>query len=1140
MARGQVLSNWRHVRLPVSDTLRLDTLSIVPGSLLIRLPGGDSLLADSYIVDFPAARLVFVRKPDADTILADFRVFLENFVKPVFHKDPALITEVPEIIGNPFVYNPSGNTASIFDFGGLDYNGSFARGLSFGNAQDVVLNSSFNLQLSGNLGGGLMLRAAMTDNNLPIQPEGNTQQIQDFDKVYITLEKGTSRLTAGDFELFRPKSYFMNFNKKLLGAHFSTTFPAGENGKNTLELAGAMSKGIYARNSFMGQEGNQGPYRLKGNNGEAFIIVLAGTERVYMDGELLTRGSDYDYVIDYNLGEITFTPNRLVTKDKRIEVEFEYSVQNYFRSMLYASEQWQTGAHRFHFNIFNEQDSKNQPVVQELDSLSRKVLFQAGDDPLQAVLPGWDSTGFDPNQKMYRLVDTTVGFITYDSVWVYSRNPDSAVYRVSFAFVGPGKGNYRIKPSAVNGRVYEWVAPVAGVSQGEYAPVRVLIPPDKRQLMTLGWEYTTRNDGRITAELALSDRDPNTFSPRDDQDNRGLGLQLGWDDRLSLRRDSLRPLFLTTHFAYEYAASRFAALDNYRDIEFNRNWNLPSGLEAADEHLGELALGLRGRSGNFLEYGLGTYQRPGQYAGYRHRVRSYLRKDGFSLNVNTFYLRSGTNPGGTSFLRPDIRVKQVFKNLAGWRLEARYLGEDSRQWAGSDTLLPVSFRNNEWWIMAGSPDTGKTRMQFSYKWRSDLAPAGTGFALQTTAGDFSAQGAWMPSTASRLTWTMTYRSVNVQDTGSNIQSGETYLGRIQYNARVWKGLLNLTSQYEAGSGQEQKREFSYLKVPAGQGNYIWNDDGDGVEELDEFEPASPSDLILADYLRILTPTNEFIKANNMRFSQVIRINPKSLWHNQPGLRGLAARFSDDFVWQIEKKVLASAGTSVLNPFILDVADSALVSINSLFRNSFYFNRTNRVFSAWYNLSDLRNKLLLTNGPESKRKQEQSLQVRWNLSSSWTFQGKAARGRELSAADFLSKRNYDYRYTETQAVLTWLSGLVFRVNLQYDYADKVNLPEFGNQETIMNRFSTEARYNAAGKSSLVIRFSWASVAFDGDPQSALGYSMLKGLQPGSNLLWNITFEKKLANSLQISLSYDGRKTGSNRMIHIGSAQIRALF
>jgi hypothetical protein len=53
-------------------------------------------------------------------------------------------------------------------------------------------------------------------------------------------------------------------------------------------------------------------------------------------------------------------------------------------------------------------------------------------------------------------------------------------------------------------------------------------------------------------------------------------------------------------------------------------------------------------------------------------------------------------------------------------------------------------------------------------------------------------------------------------------------------------------------------------------------------------------------------------------------------------------------------------------------------------------------------------------------------------------------------------------------------------------------------------------------------------------------MLDGLLPGQNYLWNVDLTQRLSSFLELNFQYEGRKAGTSGVVHIGRAQIRALF
>jgi hypothetical protein len=95
---------------------------------------------------------------------------------------------------------------SIFEGTDLQKSGSLFRGVNIGSNRDLSINSGFRLQLNGKLTDDIEINAALTDESSPIQPEGNTEKLQELDKVFIEIKSNNIVGTIGDINVDFEKS----------------------------------------------------------------------------------------------------------------------------------------------------------------------------------------------------------------------------------------------------------------------------------------------------------------------------------------------------------------------------------------------------------------------------------------------------------------------------------------------------------------------------------------------------------------------------------------------------------------------------------------------------------------------------------------------------------------------------------------------------------------------------------------------------------------------------------------------------------------------------------------------------------------------------------------------------------------------
>ncbi len=1175
------LNNWRQKSWVVQgDTLILDKHPVFPNSITIKSahPVADS----TFVVE--GNQLIFVQAPRDSVLIIRYRVFPYNLQEKQQHKDISAIGKTLQsdgLIGSGYRYNPYAGNGDAFQFGDLDYSGVFARGLSIGNNQDLVLNSNFNLQVAGKLG-DVEILGAISDNNVPLQPEGNTQQLDEFDRIFVQFKYGRQRLIAGDYNISRPKhSYFTNYYRRLQGGQAFTDVKVGK-GRLTTDASFAVSKGKFSRQQFDGEEGNQGPYRLRGANGEPFVIVIAGTERVYMDGRLLTRGADNDYTVDYNLGEITFTPQQLITKDRRIQIEFSYTDLTFLRTVVTANTAYETKRGRVRFNLYSEQDAKGQTVAESLSDSAKAVLQRVGDATDRAFVSGIsipEQTGENTGVIFYELKDSLVNGVLYDSVLVFSSNADLAIYSARFSTI-EGGGNYIRVQGSANGVVYNWVAPdpLTGRPNGTHEPVRLLNTPKQRQLYNFGADYQIGQQGNLSTDIALSNVDENTFSEAGNADNQGLAARLTYQHQIPLiwkkgdstTVDSLLPIktSLKVEGHYEYLAKAFEFIEPYRTREFARDWNIQIP-EQTQEHLYKAKLTLTDLDWGQVSYQFSGLNKEGFYQGTMQTLSATVRQGGFLLKSNSSLLQSKTPENSSTFIRPKLDVSYTFKDLLNWKVGAYgELEQNSQVDVVTDTLQQASFFYNLYRVYTELPASEKLLLKAAYTRRYDYLPEPNGFVVNAIADAINVSGDWQQARGSRLQWNMTYRNLNIIDEERTTQEPkETYLGRLEYLLNIKRGFIRSSTIYQLGSGQQQKIEYNYVKVEQGQGAFIWVDrNGDEVQQVDEFEQAQFQDQ--ADYIRVTLLTGDFIRTNNVLLSQSLTIRPKVLIQAKrkkkkkkerkklPFALDALQRFSTRSIFKIDRKTFDGAEEVVaFNPFQLDIANEALVTVSSGINNNVYFNRTG-TYGWEFSQRDNRSRTLLSTGFETRNYQEYSLNQRLNIKPGKRKPGQApstalrnlrfqasvltALGQQGNSSEFFPDRDYSVRFYNIQPQFTALYKKVFRVILKYEYQFKKN-DTSTLDELESHNITTEFHYNQAAKTNIKAGFSLVQMQFDGDATSPVGYTMTEGLQAGSNYLWNLSLSQALSRNIQLTFSYEGRKTGgADNVVHVGRAEIRATF
>ncbi|GBD00648.1 hypothetical protein HRbin18_00360 [bacterium HR18] len=1121
------------------DTLAVGTTRVFVLRPFMLMPtvrvwlDGAALDSTAYHLDAVQGVLVLADSVQGQQLVVSYRT-LPFRLNPVYQRYEAL-PFVPAAVVHSEQKAPAAAKVPVSPpETSLNVEGRITRGVVTGNRQDVTIASALQLALRGEVTDGLTLEALLSDADVPLSPEGTTQRLRAFDQIYVRLQNQHGQLQLGDYQLQLGETTLMAVRRKLQGAMLEVHLPGqGLLQGMTLRTSGAVARGTYRRQVIVPIEGVQGPYRLTGAVGEPFILVVPGSETVYLDGQPLVRGTDY--LIDYATGTLTFTARRLITAERRISVEFEYTTGNSARTFLTTQAHLALGAGRqvgfLEATFLQEGDGRAFGKTFGLTAADTLALRLAGDG--LATRPGAEPVPFDPEapyvlytREVRQLADGSM-----DTVYVALQAappPGETVYRVTFSWVGAGKGRYVRVGQTLNGMVYSYRGP----GLGDYEPVRLLPTPMRQQMIGLRAGLKPLPRLAFEGEWARSRYDANRLSLRD------AARSVADAYRFRVQLDTLHvPLGnVTMAWQRQYLGARFATFSRVQPVEFARRWNVALRDEAESSGVflqpttqivdeGQLVLHINDK--NQLAFELGRLSQQGTFRGTRQAMGLQLGlADLAQLRYQIEHIQS------RDWVRAEIgRWFRQEGHLAvplgeGWTPYMEVLHEDRRQrLQGSDTLRVGSIA-----YVALQPGLSWQRPQLE-------ANVGLGWRWEQDVWEGTRQAAGQAWTLEgRLQYTPGPQFRTAVELGyRHRQTPPRFAARYPLTETIalhWDGFFQsprqfarLTWRYAVRSERTPVLQEVYVRTGPEFGQYIWIDfNGDGLPQVDEFVPETLPDEGV--YERVLIPSDTFMAATALETRVRLELMPGRQWATLRPLTLVTTLELHD-----RSQDVAAKRFSLLDP-------SRTLEGRLRLAQEVYLWRLHPDYGAELSIAGLRTLARRAIGLEKQHRLDGRIGVRYRVLAPWQLSFTAEVQRDRQMSEGLSSRTYRLMQRRLRLEAT------YTLEAQRQLSGAVALSQGTEHEAMlvvwMLRMPLTAELSQARQGRLLLRLEPAHVWANGPPSGLARYLLTDGLAGGWNLIAGVDGQRALPGNLQLTLSYHARASAAAGFRHTLRLELSAIF
>jgi hypothetical protein len=352
--------------------------------------------------------------------------------------------------------------------------------------------------------------------------------------------------------------------------------------------------------------------------------------------------------------------------------------------------------------------------------------------------------------------------------------------------------------------------------------------------------------------------------------------------------------------------------------------------------------------------------------------------------------------------------------------------------------------------------------------------------------------------------------------------------------------FNTNLFYKVSSERTAKQEVVFIAVPVGTGNYKYIGDlnSNGLQDENEFVLTSFD----GDYIKILRPTDQLFPTTDLQSSASLNLVPsrflasmsvgmfKSIVNNitadtyvsvsekskDPLQRNIyLLKFS---TFQNDENTIAGATTVQQDVGIFENNEYFGVKLRFVQRKGFnqYFSGNERVLNV-----ERTARLRLSFTPDLALITDYVTQIERNLAPS------------------VEIRNWNINTEGVTSEIIYKPVPVVEAGFKVQLKRAKDVYPAANTQADINVQTFRLTYSLSGKGTLRSEISRNEVLLNTNP-AFIPFDLTKGLVAGKSYFWTLNFEYRISNFIQATINYFGRAEDKSRVIHTGTAEIRAYF